>query len=105
MPITNIPNNGTILNYINSLNLDFSKLELNHLKNLVTAIISIDSTRNISNLSNKILGSKYRRCITKFLNNSPWNEDSLSINRLNNLLALVKPKEPTVIVKLRILKL
>ncbi len=72
MPITSIPHNSEILNYINSLNLDFSKPQVNHLKNLVTGIISIDSKRNISNLSNTALSSKDRSFITKFLNNSSW---------------------------------
>lgn len=92
MPTTIIPNNNDILNYINSLNLDFSKPQVNHLKNLVTGIISIDSKRNISNLSSKVLGSKDRSCITKFLNNSPWDEDACSLSRLKNLIPLVKPK-------------
>lgn len=92
MPITSIPNNSEILNYINSLNLDFSKPQVNHLKNLVTGIISINSKRNISNLSNTVLNSKDRSCVTKFLNNSPWNEEPLSITRLNNILTQVKPK-------------
>ncbi len=69
MPITSIPNNSEILNYINSLNLDFSKPQVNHLSNLVTGIINIDSKRNISNLSNKVLSSKDRSCVTRFLNN------------------------------------
>lgn len=52
----------------------------------------VKNKRNISNLSNKVLGSKEGSCVTKFLNNSPWDEESLNISRLNNLLALVKPK-------------
>ncbi|MCT4564737.1 MAG: IS701 family transposase [Maledivibacter sp.] len=92
MPITSIPNNSEVLNYINNLNLDFSKPQFNHLKNLVTGIISIDSKRNISNLSSKVLNSKDRSCVTKFLNNSPWDDKSLDACRINNLLSLTKPK-------------
>jgi SRSO17 transposase len=92
MPIDSIPNNSEILNYINSLNLDFSKPQVNHLKNLVTGIINIESKRNISNLSKKVLGSKDRSCVTRFLNNSPWDGNSLDNCRINNLLTLIKPK-------------
>jgi hypothetical protein len=92
MPITSIPNNTVILSYINSLKLDFSKPQINHLKNLLTGIISIDSKRKVSNLSSKVLGSKDRSCVTKFLNNSPWNGKCLNFSRVNNLLSLVKPK-------------
>lgn len=99
MPITSINNNQGILNFLDQLNLDFSKPQLNHLANLMTGIINIDSKRNISNISSKILNAKDRSCMTKFLNNSPWNVQSLDHLRIKKVLASakLKSKEPVFI--------
>jgi len=74
MPITSIDNNQGVLNYINQINLDFSKPQSNHLSNLMTGIISIDGKRNISNICDKTLNSSERSCVTKSLNTSPWSK-------------------------------
>lgn len=92
MPITSIDNNQGVLNFLNQLNLNFSKPQLNHLANLMTGIINIDSKRNISNISSKILSSRDRSCVTKFLNNAPWDVQRLNLFRIKHLLATAKPK-------------
>lgn len=50
----------------------------------MTGIVNIDGKRSISNISNKILHTKNRSCITKFLNNGPWNEGPLNDVRIKN---------------------
>lgn len=93
MPIISIDNNQGVLNFIDNLNLKLSKPQLSHLLNLMTGIVNIDGKRNISNISNKILQAKKRSCITKFLNNSPWDEDLLNNARIKYALQRISPKE------------
>lgn len=89
MPIANIVKNNAVKNYINNLNFDMSKSQLRHLENPVTSIISINNKRNITNLSNKILGSKERNCTTKFLIKCLWNRKQLNLSRIKNLIGFI----------------
>ena len=93
MPIISIDNNQGILNFIEELNLKLSKPQLNHLLNLMTGIVNVDGKRNISNISSKIFQSKDRSCMTKFLNNAPWDEDRMNISRIKYALSHISPKK------------
>ncbi|WZL73974.1 hypothetical protein QBE52_04320 [Clostridiaceae bacterium 35-E11] len=92
MPITSIDCNKGILNYLKILNLNISKPQFNHIATLMTGIINIDSKRNISNISSKILYSKDRSCVTKFLNNAPWCARDMQDTRINHVLSVIEPK-------------
>lgn len=93
MPITSIANDPSILFYLEQLDLDFSKPQMKHLANLMTGIVGTDGKRNILNMSSKLLQSRDRSCITKFLNTSPWDVKLLNQQRIKNVLSTIKVKD------------
>ncbi len=80
-----IPNLNEIVNFNMALDLNFSKPQMQHMNSIVSGIIGVQGKKNVSNLNRFTLNSKDRSCTTRFLNNSPWDEEKLR-NSLKNFV-------------------
>jgi SRSO17 transposase len=71
-----------LINYIYDLNLNFSKPQMKHLLNLISGLINLEGKKNIANLNRNFLNTTNRSNLSRFLTNSPWDEDELVDKRL-----------------------
>lgn len=73
-----------IINYFSELNLNFSKPQTAHLLDFISAIISSESKKTVSGISCGISRNVHRCNRTRFLNDSPFDDNQLKNARLEN---------------------
>lgn len=62
--------NQEIYNYIEDVNYEMTKAQLNHLSNLIYGLIAVDSNKSISSVSKAFLLTKNSSSIYNFLSKS-----------------------------------
>lgn len=85
-----ISNELPIYNFFRQLNLNLylTKPQLNHMKNIMSAMISKGYKGKISNVAS-ITSPKHRTSISRFLSNSTWNENHLRDSLKSLVLKLI----------------
>lgn len=73
-----------IINYFSKLNLDFSKPQVSHLLDFTSALISSESKKTVAGISRSISRNVHRCNRTRFLNNSPFDDNKLKSARLED---------------------
>jgi hypothetical protein len=75
-----------IVKFILALRLGFSKPQMNHLISFVHGIILCDGRVNVSQIRRS--SNEYRdlSCLTRFLNESPWNPDHMNQQRMKFMM-------------------
>ncbi|MGL5050799.1 MAG: transposase [Cetobacterium sp.] len=79
-----VNHSNEIINYFSKLNLNFSKPQSAHLLNFTSAVISLDSKKTVAGISRSISRDVHRCNRTRFLNNSPLDDNQLKSARLKN---------------------
>ncbi|NLZ35677.1 MAG: hypothetical protein GX889_12425, partial [Clostridiales bacterium] len=82
MPTTIVNYNEEIINFLEDVNYGMSKPQFNHLATIIEGIINIGDKVSISKIAENIVKAKDKSCISRFLSNSPWDDELLNYNRL-----------------------
>lgn len=77
-----IKHSEELIKYNLDLNINLSNPQTRHLLNLVTGVINIDGSKNISNLNRSFFYSTNRSNLSRFLTHSPWDEEEVNSKRL-----------------------
>ncbi len=67
-----VPFNASIVNFVFSLGLTFSKPQMNHLLNFMQGLILTDGRMTVSQIRRSTHEARDLSCMTRFLNESPW---------------------------------
>lgn len=73
-----IKHSEELIKYNLDLNINLSNPQTKHLLNLVTGLINIDGSKNISNLNRHFFNTTDRSNLSRFLTHSPWDEEEFN---------------------------
>lgn len=90
MPEIIIEQNKNISNYINVIQLPYSATLNNHIINMVSDIITIESNKNISIIYRKLTSNRDRSTGSRFLSENKWNNEYVDYKRVSHSIQTIR---------------
>lgn len=85
--------NSSILKMVSSLQLQFTQPQLHYVIRFVNGILLSPGKRTVSNIQRVNFSNRDASCFTRFLKESPWNEEHLQKQRINKMTDLLKAQK------------
>ena len=82
MPTIILDYNEEIINFLEDVNYGMNEPQFNHLATIIEGTTNIGDKVSISKIAENIVKAKDKSCISRFLSNSPWDDELLNSNRL-----------------------
>jgi SRSO17 transposase len=79
-----------IVNFIFALNIKLSKPQFNHILTFMHGIILTDGRKNVSQIRRSTREKRDLSCMTRFLNESPWNPNKITQKRHQFIMKQIK---------------
>lgn len=90
MPEIIIEQGQDIINYINILNLPYSRALRSHMSNYVSGIIATEGNKTVSAIYKKLTCNRDRSCGSRFLGEYKWNNEYVDYKRISHSLKTVQ---------------
>ncbi|MFZ5351136.1 MAG: IS701 family transposase [Bacillota bacterium] len=90
MPEIIIEQGQDIINYINILNLPYSRALRSHMSDYVSGIIATEGNKTVSAIYKKLTCNRDRSCGSRFLGEYKWNNEYVDYKRISHSLKTVQ---------------